>query len=104
MNQFNDLVFQQLILDEDFMLWAKGKEVPDPEKWDRWKFMHPELGDEFDEAVKLVRDFHFSSAKISDQEIRSQWKALAGRTNKPEPIAKISFSFSKIAEIGRAHV
>lgn len=97
MSQFNDLVFQQLILDEDFMLWAKGKDVPDPEKWNRWKFMHPELGNEFDEAMKLVSDLHFSSGKISDQSIHGQWKALAGRIGKSERPVNISLYFSKIA-------
>lgn len=99
MNQFNDLVFQQLILDEEFMLWAKGKEVSYPEKWNRWKFMHPELVNEFDEAVRLVRDFSFSPGKISDQEIRDHWKAFSGRIAQNERPAKISFPLGKIAAV-----
>ncbi|MDD4190966.1 MAG: DUF4974 domain-containing protein [Mangrovibacterium sp.] len=99
MSQFNNLVFQQLILDEDFMLWAKGRDVPDAEKWNRWKFEHPELVNEFDEAVKLVRDLHFSSARVSDQEIHVRWKALSDRTDKPEWKTKFSFSFGKIAAV-----
>ncbi|MGE4586216.1 MAG: FecR family protein [Mangrovibacterium sp.] len=102
MNQFNELVFQQLILDKDFMLWARGKDVPDPEKWNRWKFLHPELTKEFDEAVKLVCDLSFSSAPVSDLEIKRWWKALRERMNKvvvPVKNRSLSVIFGKIAAV-----
>ena len=74
MDHLDNIIFQKLISDSQFIRWAKGKEVKHAKEWENWKSLHPENATEFDEAVKLVQSFTFSLPKISDQEVRYLWQ------------------------------
>ena len=100
MDHFDDKIFQQLISDTHFIRWAKGAQVPDAEQWHKWKYEHPGHDQEFDEAVKQIRDFSFSDPEISDQEVRYLWNNVYRRITRQagtSDVRKLSAILTKIA-------
>lgn len=100
MDQFDKNIFQQLISDTEFIRWAKGNDCINTEKWASWKQNNPKNSKEFDQAVRLVQSFTFSSEKISNLEIQYLRNKFEGQfeLQKPEnPFKKYFIGFSKIA-------
>jgi ferric-dicitrate binding protein FerR (iron transport regulator) len=102
MERSEDSLFQQFISDTGFIRWAKGEQVPDAGRWDNWKSEHPEDASKFDEAVKLVQSFSFSTPEISDQEIRylrnTLFSGIERRTGNPKA-RKLYDTLIKIAAV-----
>lgn len=99
MDQFNEPIFQQLILDEDFIRWVKGKGSADIKKWKNWKTKFPAYTEEFDEAVKLAHDFSFSPPEVSNEEVHRLWNKLSVRINRRNVPVKVSLFYLRLVKI-----
>lgn len=89
MDHFDRNIFQELISDIRFIRWAKGKKNENAGEWKDWKSVHPKKAKEFDEAVKVVKSFNFSSPAISDQEIQYLWDKTSGQFPLQKQIPKV---------------
>lgn len=81
MNQWDQIIFEELISDNQFINWARGGKVTDAEYWNNWKNTHPGQIDEFYEAVRTVKSLNFSSAKVNQAEIHYLWNKTSERIN-----------------------
>lgn len=102
MDYSDNIIFEKLIADSQFIRWAKRKEVEDAEKWENWKTLHPEYSKEFDNAVKLIRSFSFSPPQISDHDVKYLWqqtRSMFVDKKQPSKVRKLITILTKVAAV-----
>lgn len=86
MSRFQDKIYEDLIADKDFISWASNNDKSNSAYWKEWKNNHPDCEAEFDEALKTVQLFRFTTPKVSETEISYLWQKtqdkLPGQTSK----------------------
>lgn len=81
MDQFNRDIYEQLLADERFILWASGKNEADHAYWALWQNDHAHSSDAFNEVCRMVQLFRFKSPEISEKEVNDRW-LLSGKRMK----------------------
>ncbi len=73
MDQFNQDIYEELLADSRFVLWASGRNEADNLYWEQWKKSHPGSLHPFNEACRTVRMLNFKSPEISSKEVSERW-------------------------------
>jgi len=81
MDHFNQDIYEQLLADERFILWALGKNEDDHVYWAQWQKDRAHSSDAFSEACRTVQLFRFKSPEISAKEVNDRW-LLSGKRMK----------------------
>jgi len=74
MNRRNQNIYEKLLADNRFLLWALGKSDEDSKYWELWKNKNPESLEQFNDAYQTVQLFRFKSPDISSEEVMENWK------------------------------
>ena len=102
MDHFNQNIYEDLLADNRFVLWASGKNEADDAYWEQWKKNHPGALDPFSEACRTVRVLRFSSPEISSKEVSERWlqskKKMKFRLI-PRPASNTVYWYRRIAGI-----
>lgn len=81
MDRFKRSVYEQLLADERFILWASGKNETDRAYWVQWQNDHAGSSESFNEACRTVNLFRFRTPDISSKEVNDRW-LLCGKKMK----------------------
>jgi ferric-dicitrate binding protein FerR (iron transport regulator) len=89
MDGFQNKIYEDLIADDAFILWASKQDSTHSEYWENWTSEHPDCKFEFDEALKTVGLLSFNPPKISEKEIHSLWKKTNSKFDKSQSGNKV---------------
>jgi ferric-dicitrate binding protein FerR (iron transport regulator) len=73
MVHFNQNIYEDLLADNRFVLWALGKNETDNAYWEKWKEDHTDSLHQFTEACRTVQMLKFKSPEISSKEVSERW-------------------------------
>jgi transmembrane sensor len=73
MDRINRNIYEELLADDRFMLWASGKNEADNAYWEQWRKDHPDLLYHFNEACRTVQMLRFRVPDISSEEVTKRW-------------------------------
>ncbi len=100
MDQRDQHIYEGLLADSRFVLWASGRNEADRFYWEQWKKSHPDSLDPFNQACRTVQMLKFKSPAVSLQEISERW--LQSKRNmklrfvpRPDPV----FWYRRIAGV-----
>jgi transmembrane sensor len=85
MYHWDQIAFEELISDDQFINWVRGDEVSNIDYWKNWKNTHPSQIDEFNQAVKTVKALNFNPHEINQADIRYLWAKTSEKINHPKP-------------------
>lgn len=93
-------IYENLLSDSRFIVWASGKDETDNAYWQQWQEDHPGSVYSFNEARRTVQLFRFKVTRIPYMEITGRW--LASRRKMKSQFFPISstgtvYWFRKIA-------
>lgn len=88
MRQWNQNIFEELISNTQFAVWANGEDYSKAEYWNAWEKNHPLYINEFREAKKMVESLHFRGADIKTTDIQYLWAKTSERINQGKPSGK----------------
>ncbi len=74
MDQRDRKIYEELLADTRFVLWASGRNEEDDVYWKQWQKTHPGRLKQFNDACRTVSMLTFKSPDISSGEISERWK------------------------------
>lgn len=83
MSEWNQEIFEELISDIRFTVWASGKDLSEDEYWHQWEKNHQQYTREFAEAIRITRSLGFKGSEIRNTDITYSWKKLSERIQQP---------------------
>jgi len=98
MEQRDQHIYEELLADSRFVLWASGRNEADRFYWEQWQKRHPDSRDPFYEACRTVQMLKFKSPAISLQEVSDRW-LRSKRNMKLRPASGPVFWFSRAAAV-----
>ena len=94
MSEWDQDIFEELISDARFIVWAKGEGSPEDEYWNSWEKNHPKNIDEFREAVRITKALKYRGTEIKHHDIAYSWEKTSELIRKRKPISRLQYYFS----------
>lgn len=99
MSEWNQIVFEELISDNDFIAWVRGEAISKNEYWKDWVENHPQNSIEFEEAIQLVKRLNFHEPLISKAEIQYSWAKTSEIIKKSKSVSVFQYFISQAIKV-----
>jgi len=99
MSEWDQNVFEELISDSQFTVWAKGEDSSKEEYWNSWEKNHPEHAAEFREAVRMYKNLKFRAVSVANSDVAYSWTKTSDKIKQSEPVSRFRYFLSQATKV-----
>lgn len=102
MRQWDQNIFEELISNTQFSDWVNGNDLSKSDYWNAWENNNPTHSNEFQEAIKIVKNLRFRGSDVNTADIQYLWSKTSERIKQGKPSTKFRqfvLQLTKVAAI-----